>query len=109
MDSLKAKENALTKDFRPAFEALVHKYEIPDEHDAATNALSKIAEVKNVMHDNIKISMQNTVSLETVAHTTGLFGLPSALVVQYKHFELKRDLCFRKAGNPSRSVQAFNS
>jgi hypothetical protein len=62
----------LNKEFRPIFEALVNKYQTPDEHDAATNALSKIAEVKNVMHENVELSMKNTTTLETISRTTGV-------------------------------------
>ena len=47
------------------------KYEVPDEHDPATKALTKVGEVKNIMHDNIAMSLQNTTSMEMMSHTTG--------------------------------------
>jgi hypothetical protein len=84
--SATAKENSLTKDFRLSFETLVKKYESPEDHDAATKALAKIDEVKNVMHDNIALSMQNTTTMESITNTTGPFLSSSTHLPFFKFY-----------------------
>ena len=69
-----AKENSLSKSFSPVFDTLMKKYENPSEHDATNKALSKITEVKNIMHDTIAITLQSTTKLESIANTTGSDG-----------------------------------
>lgn len=90
--STTAKENALTREFKSSFEALVLKYESPDDHDPATKALTKIGEVKNIMHDNIALSLQNTTSMETMSQSTGLYRLDCGPYNLFNSFCSQRNL-----------------
>lgn len=92
-------ELALNNNFLQIFKKLHDKYNNPESIDKLLQVTNKINQVKDVMHDNINIALENTVKLETIElkseelqQSAGLFRVSARDLknkMWWKNFKMK--------------------
>lgn len=92
-------ELALNNNFLQVFKKLHDKYNNPESIDKLFEVTNKINQVKDVMHDNINIALENTIKLESIElkseelqQSAGLFRVSTRDLknkMWWKNFKMK--------------------
>ena len=85
---------SLNKNFLQIFKKLYEKYNSPESLDKLVQVTNKVNQVKNTMHDNIAIALENMIKIESIELKTEEL-VKSAKIFQFSSKELKNKMWWK--------------
>ena len=92
--NLKQNQIKSNNNFLQTFKKLYNKYNNPESIDKLIQVTNKTNQVKNIMHDNINIVLENTIKLETIESKTEALQV-SAVIFKSSANDLKNRMWWK--------------